>query len=75
LKLDVEELPTDPLALAYVSASLLDIPLAEKQILLETDDAGMLLSQLHQLYRRELGIYRLMAARAKPAGEDTVHLN
>ena len=75
VKLDADELPTEPLALAYVSASLLDIPLAEKQSLLETDDVGLLLSQLHQIYRRELAIYRLMAGRAMALGADSLQLN
>jgi Lon protease-like protein len=69
-----EELPTEPLALAYVSAGLLDIPLAEKQSLLEAEDVRSLLSRLYQIYRRELAIYRLVAGRAT-AGEQLIHLN
>lgn len=48
------QLPEDAQGLLYLSAGLLQIPLLEKQPLLETPDAVDLLERLLRLYRREI---------------------
>lgn len=49
-------LPEDPLTLIYLSASLLQIPAAEKQPLLEADTAAEIMRQVQRLLRRELAV-------------------
>ena len=50
------QLPDDPMMLLYLSGALLQLPPSEKQPLLETDTAALLLKNLSKLYRRELAI-------------------
>jgi Lon protease-like protein len=50
--------PEDPLAFFYQAADLLQIPLFEKQSLLETLTSGNLAVEILRLYRRELSIDR-----------------
>ena len=50
------QLPHDPLMLAYLAASLLQLPQQEKQPLLETSNAGDLLQQTERLLRREAAL-------------------
>jgi Lon protease-like protein len=47
-------LPAEPVMLAYLAATLLQIPAEQKQPLLEATDAIEMISALHRLYRREL---------------------
>jgi uncharacterized protein len=47
-------LPDDPLTLMYFAAALLQLPVVEKQPLLEDNDACNLLTDLQRLYRREV---------------------
>ncbi len=56
LDLSGMELPDDVHGLLYLSAALLQIPLVEKQPLLEAPHAGDLLAHLHRLYRREIAL-------------------
>ena len=53
---DLLEMPDDPLSLLYAAAWLLQVPLAEKQPLLEAQTSAHLLHQLRRLYRRELAV-------------------
>ena len=57
---DPHRLPNDPMALAYLGASLLQIPPVQKQELLTTTDAAALLEQTRTLFRRELPLLRIM---------------
>ena len=50
------EWPSDPLVLLALAATLLDLPLHEKQALLELDEAGDLFHEVSRLYRRELAL-------------------
>ena len=50
------DLPTDPQTLAYRACSLLQLPLEEKQTLLEMEDVGELLRMLGITLRRELAL-------------------
>ncbi len=56
LPLEKLTLPHDSLPLLYFAASLLQIPLIEKQDLLEAETSAHLLSKLKRLYRREIGL-------------------
>ena len=56
LDLSEMELPDDAHGLLYLSAALLQIPLVEKQPLLESPHAGDLLDRLQRLYRREIAL-------------------
>jgi Lon protease-like protein len=47
-------LPADPLALAYLAASVLPVPASEKQSLLAEQQADLLLLEVYEMYRREL---------------------
>ncbi len=50
------ELPEEPLTLIYLAASLLQLPAAEKQPLLESGTVGSLYREIVRLYRREIAI-------------------
>jgi len=53
-------LPADPAALAYLAAIVAQIPMAEKQQLLEADGAVDLLQRERIIYRREISLLRAM---------------
>jgi len=54
LDLSALSLPDDPLPMLYMAASLLQIPLVEKQDLLESETSAHLLHKITRLYRREM---------------------
>jgi len=56
LKFDLTRLPDDPLALANVAASLVQIPLDQKQNLLESGQAMEFLDEVRAVYRREVAL-------------------
>jgi Lon protease-like protein len=60
VELDPQHLPNDPLVLAYLAAVLLHIPLDKKQELLSTERAVDLLTDMYQLYRREVALLQAM---------------
>jgi Lon protease-like protein len=51
---DPRQLPDDPLALGYLAAALVQIPLDQKQTLLTVVHAADLLGNIRAIYRREL---------------------
>lgn len=51
---DLVELPEEPVKLAYLASFLLDIPITQKQALLDIEDAGELITNLRAIYRREV---------------------
>lgn len=53
------EWPDDPLMMIYLAASLLEVPLREKQMLLEMDGVGGVFVEVERLYRRELALLTL----------------
>jgi Lon protease-like protein len=59
MKYNLERLPDDPAALAYMAAAMLQISPTKKQALLVSDEVGELLSQLRGLYRRELALLEI----------------
>jgi len=56
MKLDLHQLPEDPVAFAYLGASILQISPAQKQVLLMENELDSLLFHLKALYRRELAL-------------------
>jgi Lon protease-like protein len=63
---DSPQLPSDPLSLIYLSASILRIPASEKQALLDENDALRLVMSLRALYRREITLLGIMASPIAP---------
>jgi Lon protease-like protein len=63
VELKIDQLPTEPIALAYAAAALLQAPAEEKQQLLNSERASALLTDLRTIYRREIAIM-------KAVGED-----
>lgn len=68
-------LPTDPLPLLYFAASLLHIPLIEKQDLLESESSAHLLKKVTRLYRREVVLLRHLVTLAEHQTEHVSRLN
>jgi len=62
-RLESRFLPTEPLRLTYLAASLLQIPNTQKQELLEIDDAGRLAEHIERHYRRETTILETLLHR------------
>ncbi|NLX54350.1 MAG: peptidase S16 [Planctomycetaceae bacterium] len=63
VEFDPAGLPDDPLALAYLAATLLQIPSDQKQTLLAADGAADLLTTIRSLYRREVALLSAIVAR------------
>lgn len=59
---DVTQVPDEPEALAYLAASVIQLAPAEKQTLLDSDDAPDLLRQLIGYYEREVPLLKMMPA-------------
>lgn len=57
---DLRQLPTDPLALAYLAAIVTQVSTTEKQALLATATVTDLLNHERALYRREISLLREM---------------
>lgn len=60
---EVQQLPTDPLRLAYLAAFLLQIPMPQKQDLLAVQRLDDLLAELRTAYRREVTLLQVMATK------------
>ncbi|MFC1879795.1 LON peptidase substrate-binding domain-containing protein [Chloroflexota bacterium] len=59
VKFDLEQLPTEPMPLAYMAAAILQISAARKQALLSFENADDLLSSLCDHYRREIALLQV----------------
>ncbi len=53
---DASRLPDDPLALAYLAAALVQIPLEQKQPILAESQASTMLADIQTIYRREVAL-------------------
>ena len=62
IELHADQLPADPVALAIVAATLLQVPQRQKQGLLATDSVVDLLTTMRALYRREVAFVKEMVA-------------
>lgn len=60
IRLDPQQLPKDPLVLAYLAAVLLQVPADQKQDLLASERAIDLLTDMHTIYRREVALLQAM---------------
>lgn len=58
--MDASDLPQEPERLLYLASAVIQLPVQEKQTLLEIDDAHTLLRALYAHYNRELPVLRLM---------------
>lgn len=58
MNFDMGRLPDDPLALAYLAAAVVQIPMDQKQTLLASDRALDLLSKVRDVYQREVALLR-----------------
>lgn len=61
--LDPAALPDDPLALGYFAAALVQIPADQKQSLLATRRAAQFLSDMRNVYRREVALLDVILER------------
>jgi hypothetical protein len=59
---DVGQLPSDPIALCYLAASILPVPARQKQPLLAVNCASELIAETMDVYRRELSLLENMVA-------------
>ena len=60
MDINLEELPSDPIEISYLASSLMQIPLNEKQTLLEIHDAKTLVNTVYSSLRQEISILRNM---------------
>jgi Lon protease-like protein len=60
LTIEPRLLPVEPIHLAYLAATLLQVPLEQKQSLLLARQSLPLLEELHDLYRREIALVKVM---------------
>jgi uncharacterized protein len=58
INLDTDQLPSDPVVLAYLAAVLLQVPAHQKQGLLASESARDLVSGMQTLYKREVALMR-----------------
>ncbi|WP_322805501.1 LON peptidase substrate-binding domain-containing protein [Thermanaerothrix sp.] len=75
MELEPLALPSDPLPLLYLAASLLHIPLIEKQELLESESSAHFLKKVMRLYRREVVLLRYMVNTTERQIEHMSRLN
>jgi uncharacterized protein len=61
-KFDIEQLPADPLQLAYLASFLLNVPIEQKQNLLNIENADEFIRNLRIIYRREVTLLDAMLA-------------
>lgn len=60
IRFDAAQLPTDPMALAYLGAVLLEVPMQDKQKLLDINRPLELIDELRNTYRREVVLLNAM---------------
>lgn len=75
IEVDVNQVPHDPIALAYLSAVLLQIPLSQKQELLSMQVVHELLASLRDVYRREVSLLHTLLTPPDDDDDSTFSLN
>jgi Lon protease-like protein len=60
IELDTQQLPDEPTTLAYLAATLLQVPANKKQHLLATEGVVTLLEEMRTLYRHEVAFVKAM---------------
>ncbi len=71
-QLEPYQLPDDPLALGYLAAALVQIPVEQKQTLLATDEASDLLTTIRTIYRHELPLLNVIVQHEAREDEGTI---
>jgi Lon protease-like protein len=61
--LEASQLPTDPLAIGYLGASLLQLPSHQKQEFLAAEDATQLLLAVYDVYKEQVPLLHTMPRR------------
>lgn len=61
---DLQQLPQDPVALAYIAAALLQISPIQKQELLASENAEELVTRLQVVYRREIALLKVIISKS-----------
>jgi Lon protease-like protein len=59
-QLDLDQIPQDAIRLAYMAASLVQIPTQQKQQILTISESGALVDQVRAIYRREVVLLKTM---------------
>ncbi|MBZ0298039.1 MAG: LON peptidase substrate-binding domain-containing protein [Anaerolineae bacterium] len=73
---DPQQLPEDPVELAYLSAAILQqLPAEKKQHLLAAPSAVHLLQDIYTIYHREVTILDMMVDRSKKTADEPFSLN
>ncbi len=75
VEVDTQNLPTNPIELGFLSASILRVPLSEKQKLLASDTMLDLVRKLIPYYRKEATLLELMLAPERVREEGPFSLN
>lgn len=77
MEFDLESLPDDAESLAFLAATVLQVPNVQKQELLAVPGIARLLDDIHTLYRRELPLLRQLLQRDDlvPAGPGSFSLS
>lgn len=60
IQFDPQQLPEDPVSLAYLAAALVQIPTDQKQVLLATDSTLRFMDAIRTIYRREVALISVM---------------
>jgi Lon protease-like protein len=68
-------LPDEPLQQLYLTAALLQIPSREKQVVLESENALMMLNEIERLLRRERAVLTRMGAISNESASQAAWLN
>ena len=75
VEFDLEKLPTDPLELAYLTATLVQAPAPQKQTLLVINHEPELVTAAYHTCRYELAVLKAMAAAQNPPQVGPFSLN
>jgi uncharacterized protein len=75
VKLDISQLPQDPLSFAYMAATILQIPYEQKQKLLVFENANDFLVAVENTFRRELALLRATNLGVKPDRDEPFSRN
>lgn len=73
--IDTPDLPSHPQRLAYLTSSVLQIPLDDKQLLLSEENVTQLLQRLHDTLKQEIPLMRMMRDRSSPEMVGSFGLN
>ncbi len=75
VKLDISQLPQDPLSFAFMAATLLQIPLDQKQKLLACESADDFLKAVETTFRRELALLHATNFGVRPNSDEPFSRN